>query len=93
MEPNGKFHLVLSPNVTHEEVARKLIGYTNNNASDLLYQRGWIRIIPYGSGEMVANGKRYTDSQLSELISIAIEEKDTRILFETSWTECKGDMD
>lgn len=101
MDPHGKFHR-LSGNETHEEFARKLLVKPwNGNSlfqdeSSTLYEKGWFRVVPYGSDTLSAanyRNKTLSDRQLSELRDMAIEAGMTKVIldnqsfFRTMWMD------
>ena len=97
MDRDGKFYLVSGR--THEDWARQRLGLKDawgNMGSNKLYEKGWLRIIPYGSDELSAQtigGRGISHIQMKELSDMAIEngfEKvrlDNESVFRVVWSD------
>lgn len=85
LAPDGTYHQ-LTGDETHEGFARKTVGSSETkpdwrtaegfDASEELYRRGWQRVVPYGSDEVMVNtskGRKLSDKQLQTLKDHSIE--------------------
>lgn len=102
MDEDGKFYRVAFG--AHESFARrqlnsrelKMLG--DYGASEALYDKGWVRVVPYGSDALSAgtwNGKVLNNTQLRELTDMAIENGMTQVYldngraFKVVWSDEK----
>ena len=92
MDEDGKFYRVAFG--AHESFARrqlnpKELGNLGSGASEALYDKGWVRVVPYGSDAMSAgtwNGKTLNNTQLNEIIDMAIENGMTQVYLDNGNT-------